>query len=199
MVIKRIPIIVAAVIGGLIVGLNLALAQPISHMCYTVSETTQYEQAVADYEWVKENIKYRCSYWGTPQDTLEQGSGHCSAKAELLVDLLTSHGIKARYVEGRPSSGKLFITKLIFSDVHIWVEACVNGEWLTLDPTPDSGIVCLLGDTEPGTHLNEPTYITRWDELPPWYKEGYNSFPMAPFRFLTNVQLAYYRHFKCGE
>lgn len=160
-------------------------------------ETSEYEQTVADYEWVKENIKYRCSHWGDVEDTLEQGTGHCGAKTELLVHLLRTHGMEARYVEGRPTSHKLPITKLIFSDVHFWVEAKVDGEWLTLDPTPDSGIICLLGDTEPGTHLNEPIYITRWDELPPWYKEGYNSLLMAPFRWATNVKLAYYRHFKC--
>jgi len=191
MIIKVIALIVAMVATGA----SLVPAPPASQDNIG-SEVTQYEQAVADYEWVKENIKYRCSYWGSVEETLASGTGHCGAKCEVLVSMLKSNDIEARYVEGRPADGTLPITWMIFSDVHFWVEAKVDGKWLTLDPTPDSGIVCLLGDTEPGTHLGSPEYITGWDELPPWYKEGYNHPLMLPPRWLSNIKLTYYRIMK---
>jgi len=153
----------------------------------------QYEEAVSDYLWVKENIRYTFSHWGDAAHTLARRSGHCGIKAELLVSMLRARDIEARYVEGRPSEGNLPILKIVPFSVHFWVEAKVDGEWLPLDPTPDRGIVCLLGDTEPGTHLEQPEYITRWDELPLWYKEGYNHPLVAPLRWISNIKLTYHR------
>jgi hypothetical protein len=156
------------------------------------------EQAIAYYKWVKETIKYKCSYWGTPEDTLRQGTGHCVAKSELLAHILRAKGIEVRLVEARPSSRKIFLTKISPTDLHVWIEAYINGEWLTLDPTPDSGIAHFLGDTEAGTHINGEhiSYIARWDEIPRWYRDGYNSKMAAPFRVITNMQLAFHRRFK---
>ena len=153
----------------------------------------QYEEAVSDYLWVKENIKYAFTYWGDTTRTLAEMRGHCGIKAELLASRLRTHGIKARYVEGRPTQGNLPILKIEPFNVHFWVEAKVDGRWLTLDPTPDNGIVCLSGDTWPGAHLGHPEYITRWDEIPPWYKEGYNHPMVAPVRWISNIKLAYHR------
>jgi transglutaminase-like putative cysteine protease len=149
----------------------------------------QYEEAVSEYLWVKENIRYAFSRWDDAATTLAKKSGHCGMKAELLVSRLKARGIEARYVEGRPSRGDLPITKIISFSVHFWVEASIDGKWLTLDPTPDRGIVYLLGDTEPGTHLESPEYITRWDEIPSWYKKGYNHPLIAPFRWISNIKL----------
>lgn len=154
---------------------------------------TQYEAAVAEYLWVKESIKYAFPYWGDVTRTLTSRQGHCGIKAELLVSRLRARGTEARYVEGRPSAGNLPILKLAPFSVHFWVEARVNGRWLTLDPTPDSGIVCLSGDTEPGSYLGRPEYITRWDEIPLWYKRLYNHPLFAPLRWISNLKLAYYR------
>ena len=162
---------------------------------------TEYEQATAYYEWVKEEVEYRFSHWGTPEDTLKQGCGHCGVKAELLGDILSDRGMDVRFVEGRPSFQELIITKTAFMDLHIWLEVYVDGDWLTLDPTPDSGIVCLLGDTVPGSHLNDTyiTYIVRWDEIPYWYREGYNDLAVVPLMLITNAQIDYHRMFKCGN
>jgi transglutaminase-like putative cysteine protease len=153
----------------------------------------QYEEAISEYLWVKENIKYYFPYWGDATRTLAERRGHCGMKAELLISRLRARGLKARYVEGRPSERKLPIVKIGPFSVHFWVEAKVDGKWLTLDPTPDSSILRLSGDTEPGTHLGNPTYITRWDEIPPWYKEGYNHPLIAPLRWVSNLKLVYHR------
>lgn len=152
-----------------------------------------YDEAVSAYQWVKENIKYAFPRAESTEQTLRGKRGNCAIKSELLVSMLRNKCIEARYVEGRPTGWKLIMLRLAVFDVHIWVEARVGNEWLTLDPTPDSGIVHILGDTEPGTHLGSPEYITRWDELPPWYKDGYNMWLFWPLRFLTNIQLALLR------
>lgn len=106
------------------------------------------------------------------------------------MSLLRDLGLKARYVEGRNTKLRpLPIMRLPPMDVHFWVEARIGDKWLCLDPTPDSGIIPLWGDTEPGTYLGNPEYIARWDELPAWYKDGYNMFLLWPLRFLSNVEL----------
>lgn len=157
----------------------------------------QYEEAISEYLWVKENIKYYFPCWGNTASTLADRRGHCGMKSELLVSRLRSRGFEARYVEGRPSEGNLPILKIVPFNVHFWVEAKVDGKWLALDPTPDSSILSISGDTEPGTHLGHPTYITRWDEIPLWYKQGYNHPMMSPLRWISNLKLAY--HWKIGN
>ena len=85
--------------------------------------------------------------------------------------------------------------KLAPFSVHYWVEAKVDNKWLTLDPSPDSNIVCFSGDTAPGNHLGSTQYIVRWEEIPPWFKELYNYPIFAPVRWLSNIKLAYHRRF----
>ena len=152
-----------------------------------------YDEAVSTYQWVKENIKYAFPRSEGTEQTLLVKKGNCAIKSELLVSMLRDKGIKARYVEGRPTGWRLIMMRLAVFNVHFWVEAKVDNKWLTLDPTPDSGIAHFLGDTKPGTHLTNPDYIMRWDELPPWYKDGYNMWLFSPLRFLTNIQLVLLR------
>lgn len=154
-----------------------------------------YDEVVSTYQWVKENIKYAFPRWESVDDTIKRKKGHCVAKSEVLISMLRDKGIEARYVEGHTTNLKplLPIMWLKAMDTHFWVEAKVDNEWLCLDPTPDSGIINLWGDTEPGMHLGQPEYTIRLDGLPPWYKEGYNSFLFWPFRFLTNIELTILR------
>jgi transglutaminase-like putative cysteine protease len=152
---------------------------------------TKYEEAVAIYEFVKEEVKYAFPRWIDAETTKRTGRGHCAAKSELLVSLLRDKGIKARYVEGHKTKLKLLpIMKLGGMDIHFWVETRIGNEWLCLDPTPDSGIVRLWGDTKPGMHLGDPEYGAKWDELPSWYKDSYNIPLLWPLRFLSNMELA---------
>lgn len=147
-------------------------------------------KALEAYYWVKENVKYSFPRWRSPEVTKRTRKGHCGAKSELLVSLLRDLGLRARYVEGHNTKMRLLpIMRLGGMDVHFWVEVKIGNKWLTLDPTPDSGIVPLWGDTKPGLHLGDPEYITRWEELPLWYKDGYNMLLLWPFRFLTNIEL----------
>ena len=164
--------------------------------CYIGDLSTEEQiakQAIADYSWVKENVIYRCSYWGVPEETLVRKSGACGIKAELLGELLELHGIQVRYVEGRPIPPILPAARITPLNVHFWVEAKIGNKWLALDPAPDSGITLLLGETLPGTHLVKPRYIARWNKIPDWYKRVYNHPLVWPLRLASNMKLTYHR------
>ena len=118
-------------------------------------------------------------------------------KSEVLVALLRDRGFKARYVEGRQTGIRstwvmriLLSLGLVIFDSHIWVEALIDNEWLTLDSAPDSGIAHCLGDTKPGTHLGDPKLVARWDEIPAWYRDSYNMKLLFPLRFAAGIELA---------
>lgn len=147
----------------------------------------QYDQTVADYQWVKENIRYFLSPWGDTSYTLATRRGHCGAKAELLSQLLRSRGINTRYVEGRfplntPATIGLF-------SKHFWVEAEIDGDWVAFDPTPDSGITHFTGDTQPNSHLGNYAMEVVWDEIPISYKTAYNNPLMGPVRLFFNTKI----------
>ncbi len=75
-----------------------------------------------------------------------QRSGNCEYFAAALAVMLRSLGIPARVVNGFQRGewnpyGRYFIVRL--RDAHSWVEAYVNGGWMTFDPSP-------RGDVGPG-------------------------------------------------
>jgi len=100
-----------------------------------------------------------------------------------------------RGTPARPSPpGGALLTLYAPFDCHFWLEAFADGKWVTLDPSPDQGIACVMGDAEPGKHLEQDyRYIKRWSELPYWYQDAYNSPLVAPLRWATNIQIALVR------
>ena len=156
------------------------------------------EEAVQAYWLVKESIKFAMPcHWGSPEETLRGEKGHCGMKSEVLVTMLRDKGIKARYVEGRLTGLRntwmtviLRALGLVIFDVHIWVEAFTGNKWLVLDPAPDSGIAPSVGDTRPGTHLGNPKQIARYDDIPLWYKDGYNMKILFLLKLATNFELS---------
>jgi transglutaminase-like putative cysteine protease len=169
-----------------------ALAQELHTGEYKSDEDVA-KQAIADYNWVKNNILYRLSNWGAPKQTLLQTSGACGAKAELLGELLELHGIKVRYVEGRPLPIICPLARIPALNFHFWLEAKIGNKWLTLDPTPDSESEHFLGRTEPGKHLINPQYIGRWNRIPNWYAKCFNHPLVRPLRYASNLKLSYLR------
>ncbi|MFP4096418.1 MAG: transglutaminase-like domain-containing protein [Cyclobacteriaceae bacterium] len=69
----------------------------------------------------------------TAKDILSCPQGVCQDYTHLMLDVLCSQQIPARYVSGYLNQGKDFTGA---ARMHAWVEACVPGPgWLGLDPT----------------------------------------------------------------
>jgi transglutaminase-like putative cysteine protease len=71
-----------------------------------------------------------------------QKSGNCEYFAASLAVMLRALGIPARVVNGFQRGewnpyGRYFMVRLL--DAHSWVEAYLDGDWVTLDPSPRAG------------------------------------------------------------
>ena len=97
----------------------------------TAGLTSVKEQATAIYNYVRDYIDY-AFYYDTKHGavgTLEVGSGNCVDQAHLLVAMLRTADIPARYVHGTCtfSSGSTY--------GHVWVQVLVGDIWYVIDPT----------------------------------------------------------------
>lgn len=108
------------------------------------NKRTDREKAKAIYEYVAKNISYdveklknsEFAWDDSALKTLGEGSGVCQDYAYLTIALLRASGIEARFVEGI-AGGSLFGTGV--DERHAWVEAKIDGRWLTMDPTWGAG------------------------------------------------------------
>ncbi|MDD6776976.1 MAG: pseudomurein-binding repeat-containing protein [Methanobacteriaceae archaeon] len=100
----------------------------------TAGLTSVKDKAVAIYNYVKDYIDYSF-YYDTKHGavgTLEVGSGNCVDQAHLLVAMLRTADIPARYVHGTCtfSSGSTY--------GHVWAQVLVDDMWYVIDPTSSS-------------------------------------------------------------
>ena len=89
------------------------------------------DKAVAIYNYVRDYIDY-AFYYDTKHGavgTLEVGSGNCVDQAHLLVAMLRTADIPARYVHGTCtfSSGSTY--------GHVWAQVLIGDIWYVADPT----------------------------------------------------------------
>ncbi|HII39461.1 TPA: transglutaminase domain-containing protein [Candidatus Micrarchaeota archaeon] len=102
------------------------------------------QKVVALTEWVHDNVDYDGPGYGAmsldSQSVFESRRGTCDEFSHLLIALLRSQGIPAKFVAGFVYSGEQWVP-------HAWVEAAIDGEWVSLDPTFNEAIVL------DGTHL----------------------------------------------
>jgi|GEM_PF-1315633 len=116
-------------------------AQEIKEQAKTVTagQTSDRDKAKAIYDYVAKYVSYDVEKYENDDfnwddsalKTLETRTGVCQDYAYLAIALLRASDIEARFVEGRAGG--------IFPGRHAWVEANLDGEWVTLDPTWGSG------------------------------------------------------------
>lgn len=116
-------------------------AQEIKEQAKTVTagQTSDRDKAKAIYDYVAKNVSYDVEKYENDDfnwddsalKTLETRTGVCQDYAYLAIALLRASDIEARFVEGRAGG--------IFPGRHAWVEANLDGGWVTLDPTWGSG------------------------------------------------------------
>ncbi|MGM0866417.1 MAG: transglutaminase domain-containing protein [Bacillota bacterium] len=116
-------------------------AQEIKEQSKTVTagKTSDRDKAKAIYDYVAKNVSYDVEKYENDDfnwddsalKTLETKTGVCQDYAYLAIAMLRASDIEARFVEGRAGG--------IFPGRHAWVEANLDGEWVTMDPTWGSG------------------------------------------------------------
>ena len=138
---------------------------------------------------VKEHIHYGwpLKWTNSYVDTITRGVGHCGMKAEVLANALRDKGIESVYVVGyRCGMTPRFWPKLL--DVHFWVKAHINDEWVVLDPSPDSVAAIIIGNTKVGETIRiEPEGIIEELQIPQWFRDVYNSYLLLPFKLIVNA------------
>ncbi|MFI8685026.1 transglutaminase domain-containing protein [Rossellomorea sp. NPDC077527] len=105
----------------------------------TARKTSDRDKAKAIYDYVAKNVSYDVKKYENDDfnwddsalKTLESKTGVCQDYAYLAIAMLRASDVEARFVEGRAGG--------IFPGRHAWVEAKLDGEWMTMDPTWGSG------------------------------------------------------------
>ncbi|WRP07715.1 transglutaminase-like domain-containing protein [Rossellomorea aquimaris] len=139
-------------------------AQEIKEQAKTVTagKTSDRDKGKAIYDYVAKNVSYDVEKYENDDfnwddsalKTLETKTGVCQDYAYLAIAMLRAEDIEARFVEGRAGG--------IFPGRHAWVEANLDGEWVTLDPTWGSGY---LKDGKFVAAFNEDYFDPDMDEF----------------------------------
>ena len=94
--------------------------------------------------------------------TLESGSGDCVSKSVCLATLLATCGIESRFV-AQATDGENYD--------HVYLQARLDGQWVSLDPTADGKGGRPLGDVgwaqvlpEGATETTYPIFFSDWGE-----------------------------------
>lgn len=124
------------------------------------------EKAVVLFEWVRDEVEYRLGlYKNTASETLAQGWGSCSNKANLLVALLRALEVPAGFhlleVKTREYFGPLappaFFPFVSHRSLHVFCAVHLEGRWVRCDPTDDSRL------SESTGHLNPQSRKVEFD------------------------------------
>ena len=107
---------------------------------------TDYDKLLAIHDWVTENIYYdydglygRSDYVVDATEVLSAKRSVCQGYADLTAALLRSIGIPAKVVSGYAGSPLTNALLTNSTSNHAWNEAYVDGRWIMLDTTWDSG------------------------------------------------------------
>ncbi|MGE8206488.1 transglutaminase domain-containing protein [Heyndrickxia sp. NPDC080065] len=98
------------------------------------------EKAMAIYEFTAKNVSYDVTKFKKNEfkwddsalKTLDLKTGVCQDYAYLAGALLRASNIEARVISGKAGTG-------VWKENHAWIEAKIDGKWLTMDPTWGAG------------------------------------------------------------
>lgn len=128
--------------------------------------SNQTDLAVALFYFVRDSILYRVGLWQMKaSETLAEGNGTCTNKANLLVALLRAGGIPAGYgvmkVKGKEYFGPvmldIFRKHISSSSTHIYSYVFLNNHWLKCDPSDDKIF------SERTSYFNPPSKLVDWN------------------------------------
>lgn len=130
-------------------------AEPIKQLAkeITAGKSTERDKAKAIYEYVAKTVAYDVEKLETDNfnwddsalKTLDLKTGVCQDYSYLTIALLRASDIEARFVEGMARGGW-------WPSKHAWVEANLEGEWITMDPTWGSG------------YVDDDKFVAKYDE-----------------------------------
>ncbi len=101
------------------------------------SEINPLKKATILTSWVHNNVAYDLSYKDRildSQKVFEGRRGVCNEFSHLLIAMLRSQGVSARFAAGFVYSGEIWAP-------HAWIEVSSNGKWYSFDPTYNEGML----------------------------------------------------------
>lgn len=98
-------------------------------------DMTNYERAVACYDYIIKNTVYDYGGWANPvKAVLEDGYGTCTEYSYVYAAMLNYIGFDAKTVDGK--------TAMVAGGYgyHMWVEVTINGQVYVMDPQVDDNM-----------------------------------------------------------
>lgn len=124
------------------------------------------EKAISLFYWMRDNILYKVGGWQKmASETLKEGEGVCTSKANLLVAFFRSLGIPAGYgvmrVNGREYFGPIvpsFLRGRISKEsIHIYAYVFLSNKWIKCDCSDDKEF------SEKTAYFNPQSKLVNWD------------------------------------
>lgn len=114
--------------------------------------TTQYEKAMAIFDWECKHIKYDYSYSiSRGREAWYEGKGVCQAFSELFVLLANGCNLETSLIQGAART----LDHLDGRASHAWIKAKTEKGWILLDPTWGSCYLEFLYDGDTSLYNNE--------------------------------------------
>lgn len=115
---------------------------------------TELEKATAIFNWVRDKISYSF-YYNTKKGavkTLSSKSGNCVDQTHLLIALMRSSGIAAKYVHGKAkfTSGNTY--------GHVWAQVLIGDTWVVADTTSSRNSLGIVNNWNTKTATIHGTY-----------------------------------------
>ena len=108
----------------------------------TKNSKTELEKATAIFNWVRDKVSYTF-YYNTKkgaEKTLSSKSGNCVDQTHLLIALMRSSGISAKYVNGKATfnSGNTY--------GHVWAQILIGDVWFVADTTSSKNSIGVINN-----------------------------------------------------